>query len=108
MLKIKKDKYLKSRGGSISLLLISCSNCNKYSFVYQKDGPGKIIRFYQDRILLPKELVGEISSYKTKSEMKALKCPECNSIMAIPMIYKKENRLAYKVIRGRVKKSNYI
>ena len=93
MKKLKNDKYRKSRGGHARLLLISCEKCGKGLFEYQKDGPGILKRLYFDRIHSQQEM-----------DKKILSCPDCKEVLGVTMIYKKENRLAYRLYSGAVKK----
>lgn len=95
---IRKDKYTKARGGSAKFLTIFCGCCQEEIFLYQKDGPGRLFRMYLDKIVAPKEEVEKLSKITQKSEMKSLKCPKCGSLLAVPMVYIPENRLALRVV----------
>lgn len=44
------DAFLAERGGTSTLLLASCAQCGTDIFLYQKDGPGPLLRCYFDRI----------------------------------------------------------
>lgn len=101
----KKDKYSKARGGSSKFLILSCANCRREGFIYQKDGPGRLVRLYVDRFVAPQEFVEKLNNITTKSEMSGLKCPYCDELLAVPMIYEKENRLAYRLLINKVIKS---
>ncbi|MBI1833761.1 MAG: hypothetical protein HYR90_02955 [Candidatus Andersenbacteria bacterium] len=90
---MKNDKYRKARGGHSRILQLSCSNCGKELFRYQKDGPGILKRLYLDRIL----------DYSTAANK--LMCPKCNEVLGMRTIYKKENRQAYRLFTGAVSKS---
>lgn len=90
-MKLKNDKYRKARGGYSRLLEIRCSSCKKILFNYQKDGPGIIKRTYVDRIL---------ADIKDKN----LKCKSCNKLIGNLTIYEKENRPAYNIVLGAIKK----
>lgn len=89
---MKNDRYRKVRGGYSRILQLSCSSCRKELFSYQKDGPGILKRLYLDRIL----------SYSTTASK--LVCPKCKEVLGIRTIYKKENRLAYRLFTGAVAK----
>jgi hypothetical protein len=89
--KLKNDRFRKVRGGYSRLLEISCSACSETLFNYQKDGPGIIKRLYVDRIY--KDVGGS-----------ALKCKNCNNLIGNLTIYEKENRPAYAVKPGTIKK----
>jgi hypothetical protein len=97
-LKIKRDSYRASRGGNTKMLLISCAACNQPLFNYQKDGSGQLIRCYIDRI---------IPAYREIDlENHSLSCFKCNYLIAKLITYKPENRLAYVIMRGAIKKSS--
>ena len=90
-IKLKKDKYRQARGGWSRLLEIYCSRCNHKFFLYQKDGPGPLKRLYKDRIF------GSYNSNK-------IVCPQCQAIIGVSTIYKKENRPAFVLKEGTFKK----
>ncbi len=100
-MKIKKDRFYRSRGGTTELYDIVCSNCHKNFCLYQKDGKGNLLRLYKDRILRLYEL-----KVVVKPEQKNLVC-SCRNIIAVGMYYKKEGRLAYRLIKGRYNKVKY-
>lgn len=85
------DSYRKSRGGIAEMITIYCANCNSEVLFYQKDGRGNLFRCYLDRIIYPKEF----SQYLQFNKIPQLKCSKCKSPIGTPMIYKKENRLAF-------------
>jgi hypothetical protein len=58
--------------------------------IYQKDGPGSLLRCYLDRIHFPKELNGKEN----------LNCAGCNRTIGTPMIYKPEQRPAFRMRHG--------
>ena len=41
---LKSDKYRKARGGTAHFLNIYCVRCNAFVLLYQKDGPGQVLR----------------------------------------------------------------
>lgn len=94
-IKLKSDRYKKSRGGSSKLFDIKCHHCGNHLFFYQKDGPGALKRMYLDRIYQ----FGNINLNKN------LVCSKCQTLIAIPMVYKKENRDALRLFVGAVIKS---
>lgn len=104
--KAKKDQYTKARGGYSTLLSISCNKCRQEVLLYQKDGPGQLLRMYLDKIMAPKDLVSKVSKYKTKSRMTDLACPSCKRVLAAPVLYEKEKRLAYRLFVGAIRKSD--
>lgn len=93
-IKFKNDKYKKVRGGYSRLLDISCEDCNRHLFFYQKDGPGILKRMYVDRIF---------ESGKIELDTNLI-CPDCKEILAVPIIYEKENRPALRLFVGTVTK----
>ncbi|MDO8668817.1 MAG: hypothetical protein Q7K65_00805 [Candidatus Buchananbacteria bacterium] len=93
-LALKSDKFKKSRGGYSRWLSLSCEKCKAQLMIYQKDGPGILKRLYIDRIVFPTHMNG-----KPK-----LECKKCRTILGVPMVYKKENRLAYRLFAGAIEK----
>lgn len=94
IIKFKNDKYRKVRGGYSRLLDISCEHCGNHLFYYQKDGPGILKRMYEDRIF-------EAKNVKLDSN---LFCPKCKRLLAVPIIYEKENRPALRLFVGAITK----
>ncbi len=47
---LKKDRYVSTRGGDSHFLDLFCSKCNQHFALYQKDGHGRLLRMYLDRI----------------------------------------------------------
>ena len=94
-MKIKKDKYLRKRGGTAKIIKVSCAKCGSQIFIYQKDGPGWLKRCYLNRIIFPKN-----DNYK---EVLTCKCGETIG----SLIKHKDGRLAYNLNRGRFKRTNY-
>ncbi len=85
-MKLKKDKYSRARGGTSQLLDISCASCKVHLVTYQKDGPGSLLRMYLDRM--------EPTLPHTN-----LVCV-CGALIATPMVYKPESRLALRMVKG--------
>lgn len=98
--KFKKDRYVKTRGGNSHFLDLYCSGCNNHLLLYQKDGQGSLLRLYLDRIFEPQELSVLQSTCNNKSQIPNLKCSACQKLIAIPMVYKQENRLAFNLVPG--------
>ncbi|HVF69603.1 MAG TPA: hypothetical protein VNA13_03490 [Xanthomonadales bacterium] len=92
-IKLKSDKYRKSRGGYSRLLEISCAKCGSRLLFYQKDGPGILKRVYLDRIY----------DIEVKDTPK-LFCSNCKVNIGTLIIYEKENRPAFKLLFGSVTK----
>ncbi len=74
------------------MLDIGCENCGQHICFYQKDGPGPLKRMYLDRI----------GGRSTGSG--SLVCPNCNDVLGGKIIYKKENRPAYRLFVGSITK----
>lgn len=102
--KIKKDKYLRARGGTSKILKIDCSQCGANIAFYQKDGPGSLLRMYLDRIH-DCENTRSLDNVSTESQLPNINCPACGSLIATPMIYEPEQRLAFRVRKGSIKKT---
>ncbi|HLC53788.1 MAG TPA: hypothetical protein VJK03_04545 [Candidatus Nanoarchaeia archaeon] len=100
-MKIKKDKYFRERGSTAKIIKISCMKCNSLIFVYQKDGPGWLKRCYLNRIISPEYY----SNKKDINELNNLVCA-CGNVIGSPFKYR-DGRLAYHLIRGKFKRSNY-
>lgn len=101
-LSLKHDKYRKSRGGYSRFLEISCEKCGNFLAVYQKDGPGPLKRMYLDRIFSPKNLT-DLQKTPLKQILNFI-CPRCKQVIGIPFVYKKEQRLAFRLFEGSVTK----
>lgn len=97
MLKIKKDRFYKNRGGNAQILKIICSNCHYFVASYQKDGSGKLLRMYFDRILYYNSISENLNDKK-------LFCPNCKNTIGIGFVYKVEKRRAFRLIKGSFKK----
>jgi hypothetical protein len=102
--KPEKDRYTKARGGSSKLLSIFCAQCHNEVLLYQKDGPGSLIRMYTDKIRAPEELVEKVNGFEKKSDMTPLECFKCNALLGTPMVYDREDRLAFRVVNGAIRK----
>ena len=106
-IKIKKDKYRATRGGTSKIIKLHCSSCSKFLMQYQKDGPGSLLRCYLDRIMEPAEL-SSFQEIETFKDIPNLHChnQDCLALIGVPMVYEKESRFAFRLIRGSVCKSN--
>ncbi len=93
---LKSDRFKKARGGASRLLEISCTACGAKVCHYQKDGPGILKRMYVDRIMNAMKPLGA----------KGLDCPACKASLGVRMIYKKEDRPAYRLFVGAVTKKS--
>ena len=92
MYKIKNDKFKKTREGNSRVLDIRCANCGQHICYYQKDGSGRLFRLYVDRMV----------DIQPDGEM--LRCSGCQHNLAVQMVYKKENRQAYRIFDKSVTK----
>lgn len=99
---MKKDKYLRKRGGAAKIVNVSCADCGKLLFVYQKDGPGGLKRCYLNRIISPEKLHHD-KTIKEPKDLKNLKC-DCGVILGSPIKHK-DGRLAFHLIRGKFKRT---
>ena len=97
---LKKDKYVNTRGGNLHFLDLFCSKCNQHLALYQKDGHGRLLRMYLDRIFAPQELALLQSKVNSKADMPNLKCQKCGALVGTPMVYEAERRLAFRIIHG--------
>ncbi len=99
--KVIKDQYYRSRGSTASFIKIVCAKCKNPICDYQKDGNGNLHRLYVDRIVnspfVVKEPIADIGKIPN------LKC-SCSAIIAVPMVYKREGRLAFRLIHGSINK----
>ena len=102
---LKNDRYRKVRGGSAKFLDISCAACNTWILLYQKDGPGRVLRLYLNRIFAPPvlaQLQDRADIGETKN-MTNLVCSSCGVVLGSPMKYD-DGRLAYNLRHGLIAK----
>lgn len=102
---ITKDKYKSSRGGHSRLLSLHCRKCNNTIAIYQKDGPGSLLKLYFDRILFPEDLID--LQFKNIKDVAMLKCKKCGEIIGSPYIYAPEKRKAFRLFHDAVVKKIY-
>ena len=62
---------------------------------------------YLDKFVAPHNLVEQLKSVKTKKEIHGLKCLACNELIGVPIVYEKENRLAFRLIPNKVIKKEF-
>ncbi len=96
----KRDSYSRARGGDSRFLNIVCCACHAHVALYQKDGPGALLRMYVDRIFAPPTLAELKGKALDKKALPNLLCPQCNVLIATPMVYEPENRLAFRMVPG--------
>lgn len=102
IVKFKSDEYRKTRGGYSRFYDILCEHCGAKILTYQKDGPGILKRLYLDRISAPENLAN--FQKLSINRIPNLVCQECRTVLAVPYIYKKEDRKAYRLFVGAVSK----
>lgn len=98
----KNDKYKSARGGSSRMLNLHCSKCDNIFAVYQKDGSGNLRRMYMDRIVSPESLVN--LQRNDIKDIEPIRCDKCGILLAMPYVYMKEKRKAFRVISEAVVK----
>lgn len=94
----KKDRYTRARGAAVFWDL-SCTNCGHHLVLYQKDGPGSLLRLYLDRIFAPAPF-SEWQHFDLLRDIPNLVCPACGTMIGVPMVYRPENRLAIRLKPG--------
>lgn len=92
--KPKNDSYRRSRGGTTRFFDLYCSKCGGHLLLYQKDGPGNLLRLYFDRIFEPSAFVSKLR-VRTPKDAPSLRCPNCTNNIGTPMLYEREKRLSY-------------
>jgi len=98
---LKNDRYRKERGGTAKFLNISCAACGAWILLYQKDGPGNLLRLYLNRIFAPphlSELQGR-PDLQRPQDMENLICPQCGQLVGTPMRHL-DDRLACRLMKG--------
>ena len=100
MFKFKKDKFRNARGSYSRLIEIKCRKCNSQIALYQKDGPGSLLRLYLDRIFSPKELTN--LQKVDLDNIPLLKCKKCGELLGTPYVYDKEKRKAFRLYQDAV------
>jgi len=105
-IKIKKDKYLRERGGTAKIINLACAKCGNILFAYQKDGSGWLKRCYLNRIIAPEAFANLQFQFtaSTIKKMKNLICT-CGNVIGTPMLYR-DGRIAYHLERGTFQRKN--
>lgn len=105
MKKIKSDRYRRARGGKAVVIDIYCNNCGSRVLRYQKDGMGRLLRCYLNRIMEPPKLkkLQHLDNLKDPSDLSKLTCPSCNSVIGIPIRHH-DKRLGFRLRRGYFRK----
>ncbi|TSC71701.1 MAG: hypothetical protein G01um101438_955 [Parcubacteria group bacterium Gr01-1014_38] len=104
---LKNDRYRKLRGGVAKFLDIFCAKCNTWVLLYQKDGIGRVLRFYLNRIFAPPSLAAlqHRADITEPKDMSNLVCPSCGALLGTPFQYN-DGRLAYRLPKGSIAKKN--
>lgn len=100
--RLKNDHFRRSRGGTARFLDLYCGKCRHHLLLYQKDGPGQLLRLYFDRIFDPPEVTEKLTAAGVAPP--ALRCLHCDQVVGTPMIYEREHRRAYLLRPGAVVK----
>lgn len=98
---LKNDRYRKDRGGSAKFLNIYCAACNHWLLLYQKDGPGNLLRLYLNRIFAPPKLAELQSQPRVQrpQDLENLTCPQCGKLIGTPMRHL-DDRVAFRLQKG--------
>jgi hypothetical protein len=96
---LKQDAYRQTRGGYARFLNIYCANCKAHVLLYQKDGPGVLLRLYLDRIFAPEHLMG-LEQIADIHQVPDLRCPSCASLLGVPYIWEEEQRKSFLLREG--------
>jgi hypothetical protein len=107
----KIDRYTQRRGAP-RMVELKCKYCNGWVISYQKDGPGRLLRCYLDRIHGPKEVAELQLGNHTAETLPWLKCHKanCGRFLGAPLLYKfrdpktkkvTEERLSFRLLDGR-------
>lgn len=102
--RIRRDRFYKTRGGTATLLRIQCSRCASEVCVYQKDGNGQLLRLYWDRVLVSRCSAAHEPG-ATRDDMTPLACNTCGLLIGIPMVYIREDRLAWRLSPGSIRRT---
>lgn len=105
---LKNDQYRRERGGTAVFLSLSCANCSRLVAIYQKDGPGSLVRCYLNRFFYPQELALLHRDPAVSSEAKVppFRCVGCGTLFGMPMRYR-DGRLAYRLVPGTLHKERF-
>lgn len=98
------DNFTERRGNP-KIIHIHCRRCDHKVIKYQKDGPGRLLRCYLDRIHEPSQYKEDELPKFDVNKSADFRCGYCDSILGSPMIYTlyKENRPAYKLYEQRIR-----
>ncbi len=107
MYKLKNDNYRRQRGGKAEVYDVYCTRCNEQVLTYQKDGIGRLLRLYLNRILAPPELERlQREPIRDPHELSDLVCGGCETVLATP-IQHIDGRFALLIRQGFIRKERY-
>lgn len=101
--KLKMDRHRRARGGKARLLDLSCRKCGAWLLTYQKDGTGRLLRCYLDRIAAPPELANLRQTVNGTHGLPALRCRKCSNLIGSPMRHH-SGRFAFRLYLGAIEK----
>ena len=104
-IKLKMDRHRRARGGKARLLDLFCRKCGAWLLTYQKDGTGRLLRCYVDRIAAPPELAGLQRNTKAcgPHRLPVLRCRQCTNLIGSPMRHH-SGRIAFRLCVGAIEK----
>jgi DNA-directed RNA polymerase subunit RPC12/RpoP len=88
---------------SSRFLNLHCSQCGIRVIRYRKEGSGRLIRVYLDRITEPENL-RSLKHAAGKPGLPPLVCPGCGQRIGVSIIRGLGNRPAYRLIQGSFRK----
>jgi len=99
--RLKSDRFRKARGGTARLVNIVCNKCGTQVLVYQKDGMGRLLRCYLDRIFAPLELerLQHDVYVREPRDLQPLVCRACDAILGVPIRHH-SGRLGFRLLQG--------
>lgn len=101
-IKFISDKYRKTRGGYSRMLDIRCETCGAHICYYQKDGSGSLKKMYLDRIRGSRYENLQNTSFR---KLPDFTCQKCKKLLGVPIIYEKEDCLAFRLFQDEVTKT---
>lgn len=96
---IIRDKHFKARGSTAKFLEVVCKSCDDPVILYQKDGTGRLLRCYLDRIFEPPKYAELQDKVATTDDMPNLCCMGCDEAIGVPMRHI-DGRLAFRLRPG--------
>ena len=98
---MKNDRYRRVRGGKAAELELHCVSCGAPVMRYQKDGDGRLLRCYLNRIISPPELeqLHRQPVFRQPHDLLPLTCTRCRVVIGTPMRHA-DGRLAFRLRIG--------